>query len=111
MRKILAPSFQKISLYSLRIEIEYSQSSRQRQLRSQKFRSVETSGRGLLRRAQTQWRFIDPRALRTKSRPMNQFNMRSKDSRHTSAVTTERQGIKNSSLSLRSRPNRLLIVC
>src|SRR5438094_7091071 len=35
---------------------------RQRQLRSQKFRSVETSGRSLPRRRQTQMSFIDPPA-------------------------------------------------
>src|SRR6266566_1959322 len=52
----------KISLCSLRREIEYSQSSRQRQLRSQKFRSVEASGKGLRGRSQTQMKFIDPRA-------------------------------------------------
>ena len=49
--QVLAPSFQKTSLSSLRREIEYSGSSRQRQLRSQKFRSVETSGTGFRKKA------------------------------------------------------------
>src|SRR5205823_13398464 len=50
--------------------------------------------------------------LTNEKRSMKEFNtLSSKDSRHTSAVTTERQRTKNSSLLLRSRPNRLLIVC
>jgi len=58
----IGPFIPKDIFVSLRREIEYSQSSRQRQLRSQKFRSVETSGRSLPRRRQTQMSFIDPPA-------------------------------------------------